>query len=85
MKGTRRVVTGHDSGGRPVFTSDAEMPVTSENKTLGAWAVDLWEMASVPPVLKDEGILTTEGGFPKTGSLVIRMAQSHLTRRLEKT
>lgn len=75
MKGTRRVVTGLDSGGNPVVTSDAEAPVIRGNETLNAWAVDLWEMATVPPELTDEGKLTTKGGFPESGSLVFRMVQ----------
>ncbi len=75
MKGTRRVVTGLDSGGKPVVTSDAEPPLTGGNETLNAWAVDLWEMATVPPELTDEGKLTTKGGFPESGSLVFRMVQ----------
>ena len=75
MKGIRRVVTGLDSGGNPVVTSDAEAPVIRGNETLNAWSVDLWEMATVPPELTDEGKLTTKGGFPGSGSLVFRMVQ----------
>ena len=75
MKGVRRVVTGVDADGTAIFTSDAEPPFTKANKTLGGWAVDLWEMTKVPPDLSSHGVLTTGGGFPQAGSLVFRMIQ----------
>ena len=75
MEGVRRVVTGVDADGKAIFTSDAEPSFTKANKTLGAWAVDIWEMTKVPPDLSSHGALTTGGGFPQAGSLVFRMIQ----------
>ncbi len=75
MKGIRRVVTGVDQEGQDVFSSDDPTPFTKVSETLGGWAVDIWEMASIPPGLSDDGTLTTGGGFPKSGSLVFRMVK----------
>ena len=66
MKGIRRVVTGIDQDGQDIFTSDGPAPFTKVSETLGGWAVDIWEMASIPPGLSDDGALTTGGGFPKS-------------------
>ena len=75
MKGIRRVVTGIDQDGQAIFTSDGPAPFTKASDLLGGWAVDIWEMASIPPGLSDDGDLTTGGGFPKEGSLVFRMVK----------
>lgn len=75
MKGIRRVVTGVNEKGEAVFTGDEPAPFTKESEILGGWAVDIWEMASIPPELSDDGALTTGGGFPKEGSLVFRMVK----------
>ena len=75
MKGIRRVVTGYDQDGQDVFSSDGAAPFTKASDVLGGWAVDIWEMGSIPPDLSDDGDLTTGGGFPKTGSLVFRMVK----------
>ena len=75
MKGIRRVVTGTDQNGQDVFSSDGPAPFTKASEVLGGWAVDIWEMGSIPPELSDDGTLTTGGGFPDTGSLVFRMVK----------
>jgi mannose-6-phosphate isomerase-like protein (cupin superfamily) len=75
MKGVRRVVTGFDEERQAIFTSDGPAAMMKESEVLGAWAVDIWEMGTIPPELTDHGALTTGGGFPKTGSLVFRMIQ----------
>ena len=75
MKGIRRVVTGIDQDGQAIFTSDGPAPFTKASDLLGGWAVDIWEMALIPPGLSDDGDLTTGGGFPKEGSLVFRMVK----------
>ncbi len=89
MKGIRRVVTGIDEDGQAVFSSDEAAPFTKESEVLGGWAVDIWEMASIPPGFSDDGALTTGGGFPDTGSLVFRMvkmpAESVLRANPEET
>ena len=89
MTGIRRVITGIDQDGQAIFTSDGPAPFTKASDLLGGWAVDIWEMASIPPGLSDDGDLTTGGGFPKEGSLVFRMvkmpAESVLRANPEET
>jgi uncharacterized cupin superfamily protein len=57
----RRVVTGHDEGGNPVFTSDGPPPNAIEIPD-GPAVADLWSLAAAPET-PDAGFDPT-GGFP---------------------
>lgn len=73
MTGIRRVVTGIDQEGQAVFSSDEPVPFYKESGTLGGWAVDIWEMTSIPPELSDDGGEYRGVVFPEAGGLVFRM------------
>ena len=75
MKGIRRVVTGVDRDGQAVFTSDEPVPFYKESGTLGGWAVDIWEMASIPPELSEDGGTYRGVVFPEAGGLVFRLVK----------
>ena len=66
MKGIRRVVTGLDEDGQDVFSSDGPAPFTKESELLGGWAVDIWEMASIPrQAFQMMGRSQPAGAFPR--------------------
>jgi uncharacterized cupin superfamily protein len=57
----RRVVTGHDADGNPVFTSDGPPPHSFEAPN-GPAVADVWSLAG-PAETPDDGF-EPEGGFP---------------------
>ena len=75
MKGIRRVVTGIDQENGDGFSSDSPAPFSKESEILGGWAVDIWEMTTLPPGVMDDGEPNRGTVFPPAGGLVFRMVK----------
>jgi hypothetical protein len=73
----RRVVTGHDPGGKAIFSSDGQPPVVFEVSIKGTWFTELWRTQPAPALI-DNGADPTEGPRnlrpPKQGT-AIRIVQ----------
>lgn len=73
--GARLVVTGVDSRGRAVMTSDRVVVERKSNDVLGVWSASLWKIPALPPTLTEDGTPTPGGRFPGPGALLYGIMQ----------